>query len=646
MAEQQVEVKGRDAYERSFTEKTSQPQHRMSAALALAVLGVVYGDIGTSPIYALQQCFIGDHPLPVTRGNILGILSLVFWTLLLVISLKYMVYVLSNDNKGEGGIFALLALLRPNKNQSRWPRRLLILVGVVGAAALYGDSMITPAISVLSAVEGLHVAIPSLSAFVDPITVLILMFLFAVQRYGSGKIGIAFGPIMMLWFLSLAALGISSVLKAPVVLLALLPTYAVSFFLHNGVTAFLVLSAVFLVTTGGEALYADLGHFGRAPIRRVWFGLVLPALLLDYFGQGALLLGHPKAVKNPFFLLAPHWGLVPLLFLATAATVIASQAAISGAFSLTRQAIQLNYLPQFQVLQTSAESSGQIYVPLVNWLLMLAAIGLVLAFHSSSNLASAYGVAVNLSMATTTVLVFHVCLERDGWKLRSALLFLIVFLAIDLGFLASNMLKVPNGGWISLAIGLIMLIVMTTWRKGSRMLAEQISETAEPLPQFVQRIRDQNLPRIPGTAVFLTGRLHQTPPALQQVVRHIGALQEQVILLTVLIEKVSRVSAEERLETDALEDGFTRVVLHYGYMQEPNIPLDLQRLKDHGLELDLACISYFIGQVDLLAGRKRGGMMVWRDRLFVWMARNTRDMTSSYHIPAEQVMAVGLQVGI
>jgi KUP system potassium uptake protein len=646
MAEQQVEVKGRDAYERSFTEKTSQPQHRMSAALALAVLGVVYGDIGTSPIYALQQCFIGDHPLPVTRGNILGILSLVFWTLLLVISLKYMVYVLSNDNKGEGGIFALLALLRPNKNQSRWPRRLLILVGVVGAAALYGDSMITPAISVLSAVEGLHVAIPSLSAFVDPITVLILMFLFAVQRYGSGKIGIAFGPIMMLWFLSLAALGISSVLKAPVVLLALLPTYAVSFFLHNGVTAFLVLSAVFLVTTGGEALYADLGHFGRAPIRRVWFGLVLPALLLDYFGQGALLLGHPKAVKNPFFLLAPHWGLVPLLFLATAATVIASQAAISGAFSLTRQAIQLNYLPQFQVLQTSAESSGQIYVPLVNWLLMLAAIGLVLAFHSSSNLASAYGVAVNLSMATTTVLVFHVCLERDGWKLRSALLFLIVFLAIDLGFLASNMLKVPNGGWISLAIGLIMLIVMTTWRKGSRMLAEQISETAEPLPQFVQRIRDQNLPRIPGTAVFLTGRLHQTPPALQQVVRHIGALQEQVILLTVLIEKVSRVSAEERLETDALEDGFTRVVLHYGYMQEPNIPLDLQRLKDHGLELDLACISYFIGQVDLLAGRKHGGMMVWRDRLFVWMARNTRDMTSSYHIPAEQVMAVGLQVGI
>uniref|UniRef100_A0A7V4XSD6 Probable potassium transport system protein Kup n=1 Tax=Acidobacterium capsulatum TaxID=33075 RepID=A0A7V4XSD6_9BACT len=646
MAEQQVEVKGRDAYQKSFPEGSSQSRDRMSAALALAVLGVVYGDIGTSPIYALQQCFIGDHPLPVSQGNVLGLLSLVFWTLVMVISIKYMVYVLCNDNKGEGGIFALLALLRPNKGQSRWPRRMLILIGVVGAATLYGDSMITPAISVLSAVEGLHVATPSLSAFVDPITVLILLLLFTVQKFGSGKIGIAFGPVMVVWFLSLAVLGIHGILHAPVVLLALLPTYAVSFFLHNGVTGFLVLSAVFLVTTGGEALYADLGHFGRTPIRRVWFGFVLPALLLDYFGQGALLLAHPQAVKNPFFLLAPHWALVPLVLLATAATVIASQAAITGAFSLTRQAIQLNYLPQFQVLQTSAESSGQIYVPLVNWLLMLAAIGLVLAFHSSTNLASAYGVAVNMSMAITTLLVFHVHLERNGWKLRSALLFLIVFLAIDLSFLGSNMLKIPDGGWISLAIGAAMFVVMTSWRQGSRLLAEQMAENAEPFDQFVQRIRKQKVPRLPGTAVFLTGRLHQTPPALQQVVRHVGVLQEQVILLTVLIEKVPRVNLEDRLELDVLEDGFVRVVLHYGYMQGPNIPSDLQRLKEHGVQLDMGNISYFIGQVDMLAGRKRSGMMVFRDRLFVWMARNTRDMTSSYHIPADQVMTVGLQVGI
>ncbi len=646
MAEQQVEVKGRDAYQKSFAEEDSAPRDRMSAALALAVLGVVYGDIGTSPIYALQQCFIGDHPMPVTQSNILGILSLVFWTLLMVISVKYMTYVLCNDNKGEGGIFALLALLRPNKGQSRWPRRLLILIGVAGAATLYGDSMITPAISVLSAVEGLHVATPSLSAFVDPITVLILLFLFMVQKYGSGKIGIAFGPVMMLWFLSLAALGVHGILQQPVVLLAVSPWYAVKFFIHNRILGFLVLSAVFLVTTGGEALYADLGHFGRTPIRRVWFGFVLPALLLDYFGQGALLLVHPKAVKNPFFLLAPHWGLVPLVLLATAATVIASQAAITGAFSLTSQAIQLNFLPQFQILQTSAESSGQIYVPLVNWLLMLAAVGLVLAFHSSSNLASAYGVAVNMSMAITTLLVFHVHLERNGWKLRSALLFLIVFLAIDLSFLGSNMLKIPDGGWISLAIGVAMFVVMTTWRQGSRLLAEQISENGEPFDEFVQRIRSQHLPRTPGTAVFLTGRLHQTPPALQQVVRHIGVLQEQVILLTVLVERVSRVSIEDRLEVTQLEDGFVRVVLHYGYMQGPNIPSDLERLKDHGLPLDLASVSYFIGQVDMLAGRKRGGMMVWRDRLFVWMARNTRDMTTTYHIPVTQVMTVGLQVGI
>jgi len=351
-------------------------------------------------------------------------------------------------------------------------------------------------------------------------------------------------------------------------------------------------------------------------------------------------------VKNPFFLLAPHWALVPLVLLATAATVIASQAAITGAFSLTRQAIQLNYLPQFQVLQTSAESSGQIYVPLVNWLLMVAAIGLVLAFHSSTNLASAYGVAVNMSMAITTLLVFHVHLERNGWKLRSALLFLIVFLAIDLSFLGSNMLKIPDGGWISLAIGAAMLVVMTSWRQGSRLLAEQMAENAEPFDQFVQRIRKQKVPRLAGTAVFLTGRLHQTPPALQQVVRHIGVLQERVILLTVLIEKVSRVNLEDRLEVDVLEDGFVRVVLHYGYMQGPNIPSDLQRLNEHGIQLDLASISYFIGQVDMLAGRKRSGMMVLRDRLFVWMARNTRDMTSSYHIPAGQVMSVGLQVGI
>lgn len=646
--EQQIATpEGRDAHELAFdNDEGAAPKNQMFAPLALAVLGVVYGDIGTSPIYALQQCFIGDHPMVVDRANILGILSLVFWTLIMVISIKYMVFVLANDNKGEGGVFALLALLRPNEDQDRWSRRLLILMGVVGAAALFGDSMITPAISVLSAVEGLHLAVPSLTQYVDPITVVILLFLFFVQRFGSGKIGIAFGPVMLLWFLVLAFLGVESIVKEPVVLLAVLPWYGVQFFLHHRLDGILLLGAVFLVTTGGEALYADLGHFGRKPIRRVWYGLVLPALLLNYFGQGALLLRNPKAVQSLFFEMVPHWALISLILLATAATVIASQATISGAYSMTRQAIQLKFLPNFKIKQTSAESSGQIYVPLVNWILMVAAIGLVLAFRSSSNLASAYGVAVNLSMAVTTLLVFCVQRERSGWKLGPSLAFLIVFMIIDLSFLSSNLIKIPDGGWISLAIGTAVLVVMTTWRRGVQLLAERVAENTLPFESWIEQQRKHNLPRIEGAAVFFTGRLHQTPPALQQLVRHVGVLPETVLLVTVLIEKTSRVDLAERIEYTPLAEGFSRVVLHYGYMQQPNVPQELYRLKEQGLSIDLSKISYFIGQVDMLAGRRQKGMVAWRDRLFVWMARNTSDMTTSYHIPIEQAMTIGLYMGI
>lgn len=622
------------------------PQSKFSAALALAVLGVVYGDIGTSPIYALRECFAGKHPIPVTTGNVLGILSLIFWALILVISLKYMVYVLRADNRGEGGTFALLALLRPDKQQTRWLRRVLILLGLLGAAMLYGGAMITPAISVLSAVEGLRLAAPGLHSFVIPITVIILVMLFSVQHHGTAKVGAIFGPITLIWFIVLALLGIRGILQAPEVLLAINPWYAVKFFLNNGMAGYLVLYAVFLVTTGGEALYADLGHFGRFPIRRVWFAFVLPALLINYFGQGALMIADPSASVHPFYHLAPSWGLYPLIILATAATIIASQAVITGAFSLTRQAIQLGLFPQFTVKQTAADAHGQIYLPIVNWILMTAAIVLVLVFRSSGNLAAAYGVAVNSTMAITTVLAFNVARERGGWSLPAALAFLLGFLAIDLGFLGSNFLTIPDGGWLPLTIGALLFAVMTTWRRGSGILAAQIANATTNLETFIGRVKAEQIPRIPGTAVFITGRLDPTPPSLQQLVRHTGVLYERVILMTVVIEPAPTVNLDERIELEAYDEGFYRIMLRYGFMHTPNIPSDLSACAELGLQLDLDEIHYIVGHVDLLAGRKMHGMAIWRDKLFVFLARNTQDAIAGYHIPAAQTMTVGLHIGI
>ncbi|MGH8396863.1 MAG: potassium transporter Kup [Gammaproteobacteria bacterium] len=638
---------GRDAQQEALERAPpAAPQNQRFATLGLAVLGVVYGDIGTSPIYALRECFAGEYPLPVSTFNILGVLSLVFWTLILIISLKYMTFVLRADNRGEGGIFALLALLRPDEGHERRRRRVLLLIGIAGAAMLYGDAMVTPAISVLSAVEGLQVAAPTLHSYIIPITVVILFFLFAVQRFGTAKVGTAFGPLMLLWFLALALLGIRGIVAAPEVLWAVNPWYAVSFFHNNGFTGFLILSAVFLVTTGGEALYADLGHFGRSPIRKVWFAFVLPALLINYFGQGALLIANPHGSIQPFFHLAPSWGLYPLVVLATAATCIASQAVITGAYSLTRQAIQLGQLPRLKVGQTSAEARGQIYMPVVNWMLMVAAIVLVLTFRTSNNLAGAYGVAVNSTMVVTTLLAFNVARERGGWSLLAAGAFLLGFLAIDLGFLGSNFFKIPYGGWLTVATGLALFIIMTTWRRGTGLLSEQIAANSISLETFIGRLTGDRVTRIPGAAVFFTGRLEQTPPALQQLVRHTGVLYQCVVLVTVIIEQVSKVSPEERLELKELEQGFYRVILHYGFMQGPNVPSDLATCAKLGLKLDLDQVHYIIGQVDMLAGRKQRGMAHWRDRLFVWMARNTEDATASYHIPATQVMSVGLQVGI
>ena len=647
MSSKSVSGEGRNAQEEALKRAPATTPHSQSfAVLAVAVLGVVYGDIGTSPIYALRECFAGKNPIPVTTDNVLGILSLIFWTLILVISLKYMAYVLRADNRGEGGTFALLALLWPDRDQTRWSRRALILLGVLGASMLYGGAMITPAISVLSAVEGLQLAAPALRSYVIPITVLILILLFVVQRHGTAAVGAIFGPLTLIWFAVLALLGIRGILHAPEVLLAVNPWYAVTFFIDNGMTGYFVLYAVFLVTTGGEALYADLGHFGRHPIRKVWFAFVLPALLINYFGQGALLIAEPSKSIHPFYQLAPSWGLYPLIILATAATCIASQAVITGAFSLTRQAMQLGLFPRLTVEQTSAHARGQIYMPAVNWILMIAAIGLVVAFRSSGNLAAAYGVAVNSTMAITTVLAHRVARERGGWSLPAALTFLVVFLAIDLGFLGSNLLKIPDGGWLPLLIGAILFTVMTTWRRGAGILAQQIANTTPNLETFIGRVTNEQIPRIPGTAVFFTGRLEQTPPSLQKLVRHTGVLHERVILVTVVIEPMPTTSSEERLEFTQLDAGFYRIVLRYGFMQSPNIPSELNACANLGLHLDLDQVHYMIGHVDLLAGRKQHGMVLWRDKLFSFLARNTQDATATYHIPAAQTMTVGLQVGI
>jgi KUP system potassium uptake protein len=641
------DTQGRDAQKEALERApVVQPHSQSFTVLAVAVLGVVYGDIGTSPLYALRETFAGKNPIPISPDNVLGVLSLIFWALILVISLKYMIFVLRADNRGEGGTFALMALLYPDRHQDRVSRRTLILLGILGASMLYGGAMITPAISVLSAVEGLQVAAPHLHRYVIPITAGILFALFAVQRHGTARVGAIFGPLTLVWFAVLAVLGIRGILQAPEVLLAVDPRHAIRYFADNGMVGYFAIYAIFLVTTGGEALYADLGHFGRIPIRRVWFAFVLPSLLLNYFGQGALLIADPAGASYPFYHLVPSWGLLPLVFLATAATCIASQAVITGAYSMTRQAVHLGLLPGLTVHQTSADARGQIYMPTVNWFLMIAAIGLVLAFRTSGNLAAAYGVAVNSTMAITTVLAFNVARERGGWRLPAALAFLIGFLFIDLGFLGANLRTIPDGGWLPLLIGITLFTIMTTWRRGAGLLAGQIASTSPSLETFIGQVTGAKITRVPGAAVFFTGRLDQTPPALQKLVRSTGVLHEQVILTTVVIEPVARIEPAERIELTALDAGFYRLVLRYGFMQGPNIPSDLASCAELGLTLDLDQVNYFIGQVDLLAGRKLRGMAAWRDRLFVRMATNSQDATAFYQIPIGQVMKVGLQMGI
>lgn len=627
---------------------------RALAMLSLVALGVVYGDIGTSPLYAFRLCF--NEATPPTPTAILGILSLIFWSLAGLITIKYLTLVLRADNRGEGGILALMALVR-QESAAASPRRAWVVValGLFGAALLYGDGLITPAISVLSAVEGLEVAAPAFGYLVIPLALAILVGLFWMQRYGTQKVGSVFGPVMALWFVTLAALGLPHIIHHPAVLAAVNPAYAVNFFLEHRLHAFVTMGTVFLCLTGGEDLYLDMGHFGRTPIRIGWFALVLPCLLLNYFGQGAYLLQHPPvdfsgpaidaATGNLLYRLAPQspWVLYPLLLLATAATVIASQAVISGAFSLTRQALQLGYCPRLTIVHTSAETIGQVYLPAVNGMLLVGTVALVLGFQKSDGLAGAYGLAVSMTMMLTSVML-TVCMYRK-WRWHAALVALVmapIFL-FDITFFTSNILKIPYGGWVGLSVAIAMFTVMTTWNRGRVILGRKFAEESLPLPEFVADIARQEPLRVPGTAVFLTGSSNIVPRILLHNFKHNMVLHRDVILLTVKNEEIPRVPSAERVSVERLAAGFVRITARYGFMEDPNIAWMLRKLHLEDLESDPMRMTFFLGRESLVFSRARD-MYQWRKQLFAFLAKNAQDASKFFHLPPNRVIEIGLQV--
>jgi KUP system potassium uptake protein len=616
---------------------------RYTRALALAALGIVYGDIGTSPIYAIRESFIEEHGVAVSAANVYGVLSLVFWALVIVICIKYLVFVLRADNRGEGGILALTSLVTP-VGDPQGGRRALIVIGLFATALLYGDGMITPAISVLSAVEGLAVATEFFEPYVIPITVAILVGLFSFQRHGTAGVGRVFGPITLVWFVTLAALGIWNIAQHPAVLAAVNPIHGVRFFVANGMNAVLVLGSVFLVVTGGEALYADMGHFGKRPIRLAWFAVVLPALLLNYFGQGALLISRPATVENPFFLMAPSWALYPVVIIATMATVIASQALISGSYSLTMQAVQLGYSPRLDIQHTSAREKGQIYIPAINWALMLACIGLVLGFRSSSHLAAAYGVAVTTTMVVTSVLFYVVARERWRWSLPVALLVGGVFLGVDVAFWGANLLKIPHGGWFPLVIGAIVFTLLTTWKKGRQILASRMKTRTLPIDEFVQNILDHPPTRVPGTAVYMYSNPAGAPPALLHNLKHNKVLHTRVAFLSVATDEVPFVEPERRHQVRRLHENVYVISLHYGFMEDADVPAALSGIDEQGLRFNRMEISYFLGRETLIATRRGKGMALWREKLFAAMSNNARSAASFFRLPPNQVVELGAQV--
>ncbi|MNF61164.1 potassium transport protein Kup [compost metagenome] len=614
-------------------------------SMLVAAVGVVYGDIGTSPLYTLKEVFSGDYGVPVNHDGVLGILSLIFWSLIWVVSIKYMMFVLRADNQGEGGIMALTALARRAAGTRARLRSFLVVCGLCGAALFYGDSMITPAISVLSAIEGLGLAFDGIDHWVVPLSLIVLVALFLIQRHGTERIGILFGPIMVVWFLALGALGMYGIVQHPEVLKAMSPAWAVRFFIVHPGMGVAILGAVVLALTGAEALYADMGHFGRKPIARAWFILVLPALVLNYFGQGALLLGNPEAARNPFYLLAPGWALIPLVGLSTMATVIASQAVISGAFSLTRQAIQLGYIPRMHIQHTSHDEQGQIYIGAVNWALMVAVILLVLGFESSDALASAYGVAVTGTMLMTTILVSAVMLLLWKWPPVLAVPVLLGFLFVDGLFFAANVPKVVQGGAFPVIAGIVLFVLMTTWKRGKQVLVERLDEGGLPLPIFISSIRVQPPHRVEGTAIFLTARPDAVPHALLHNLLHNQVLHSQVVLLTVVNEDSPRVAEQHRFEVESYGEGFFRVILHFGFMDEPDVPAALKLCHLDELDFSPMRTTYFLSRETVISS-KLVGMSHWRGNLFAFLLKNANSNLRFFKLPLNRVIELGTQVEI
>jgi KUP system potassium uptake protein len=631
---------------RSWIRDVTTDIHRPStspARLVLAALGVVFGDIGTSPLYALRECFHGPHGVAASPENVLGVLSLVFWALVVVISIKYLAFVMRADNNGEGGTLALMALI-PSHYRGPRVRFALLGLGLFGTSLLYGDGMITPAITVLGAVEGLNIVTPFFTPYVVPLSLAILLVLFLLQSRGTAAVGAMFGPVMLVWFAVIAALGLASLARGPGVLAAVNPLHAASFFAANGHHSILVLGSVFLVVTGGEALYADMGHFGRQPIRRAWFFIAQPALMLNYFGQGALLLADPSAAESPFYRLAPAWALVPLVALATAAATIASQALISAVFSLTRGAVQLGYSPRMKIDYTSETAMGQVYIRSVNWALMAATMALVVGFRSSSRLASAYGIAVTMNMTITTVLAYVIARQVWRWSRLVTWAIIPVFLVIDLAFFAGNALKIVDGGWVPLVIALVIYTLLTTWKTGRTILYARLQERFYPLDRLFERLRQDPPLRVPGTAVFMTGTTHGAPPPLLHNLRHNKVLHRQIVLLTVATAEVPHVADGQCAKVTRIAPDFFRVTLDYGFMDQPDVPAALAALPADGeLRIDSEDITYFLGRETLLA-TNRPGMAIWREKLFGRMSGNAQRATVFFRIPPEQVVEIGLQV--
>jgi KUP system potassium uptake protein len=607
--------------------------------LALAALGVVYGDIGTSPLYALRETLSEQHRIPVTEDSVIGVLSLIFWSLVLVIAIKYVTFVMKADNHGEGGILALTSLITP-RDGGTGNRRWLVLLGLFGTALLYGDGAITPAISVLSAVEGIEVVTPRFTPFVIPIAIVILIALFAIQHRGTGTVGKMFGPIMVVWFATLTLLGIVHLADAPQVFQALNPVHAIGFFATYTSRAFVALGSVFLVVTGGEALYADMGHFGPHPIRLGWFTVVMPALLIHYFGQGALLLSRPDSIEHPFFLMAPEWAVIPLVVLATLATIIASQALISGVFSLTLQAVQLGYSPRVRISHTSETERGQVYLASVNWILMMACIGLVLGFRSSTHLAAAYGVAVTATMVITAVLFGVLAHEIWHWSTTRVVILVGAFLVVDLAFFGANLLKIPAGGWFPIVAGLAVFLLLTTWKRGRELVYRYTARGRQPLAAVIENLEHDGTPRVPGTAVYMTPNLGEVPPAFLANLRANHVLHEDVVFLSVKTADVPHVLPAERDRLVNVTGAFHQLTLTYGFMDEPDIPTDLSRIMDRTVSFHPAHTTYFLAR-ETVRPTARPGMAIWRERLFAILHRNATSAAEYFQLPTERTVAIG-----